>query len=247
MRRPAEPNKREQDGDKHPILCEVCEQRFGRRESQFNSYIFKAFHENDKAEFVYGDWFHYFLTSIAWRTLIMDLADPSTVARIPSRVLSELREAEATMRRYLLGEVGLASLIRNHVFFLVQGDVVSPELAAAGPNFLIRRSVGGYTLWTNDGYSAIIHNLAGVMCVTLIRGNPQDTWDNTKVSPKGGRIKPPQRVRSWIAHDFFGAIIEFSKTNQRMSNKQLSVVEAAIARNPKANSLRFREADRRLN
>jgi hypothetical protein len=127
------------------------------------------------------------------------------------------------------------------------GDVASPKLSAAGPNFLIRRSVGGYTLWTDDGFSAVVHNLAGFFCVTPIRGNPKDTWYNTKISPTGGSIKQPQKVYSWIVHDFFEAIIGFSKSREMMSDKQKAVVEELARQNPTAASLRFWEADRNLN
>jgi hypothetical protein len=246
LRAAMSPNQRMQDGDKHPLLCVDCEQRFGERETKFNNHIFKAFHESDQDTFDYGDWLHYFLTSVAWRTLIMDLADPSTVARIPARVLPELEHAASTMQRYLLGENNLADLVRNHVILFAGAGDYSPQLAAAGPNFIIRRSVGGYTLWSQGGFSCVIHNLAGFFCATHIRGKPSDIWNNTKISPAGGRITQPQKVKSWIVQAFFEDIIEFSKNREMMSDKQLAIVKQAVPPNPTAPSLRFWESDRRL-
>lgn len=244
LRLAASPDRRIQDSDKHPLLCKDCEQRFSERESLFNRHIFKAFHESDQDTFDYDDWLHYFITSLTWRTLILDLADSSTLARIPDSVLPELRASADTMQRYLLGEDKFARQIRNHAVVFTGGDVCSSELAAAGPNFMLRRSAGGYTLWTADGFSAVFHNLAGILCVTHIRGNPRDVWRNTKIDPAGGKIRQPQNVHSWIVHDFLKTIIEFSKT--RVSDNQQSVIENAMRKNPDAASLRFREADRRL-
>jgi hypothetical protein len=246
MRKAMSPNERVQDGDKHPLLCKECEQRFGKCETKFNNHIFKPFHESDQDTFDYGDWLHYFVTSVAWRTLILDLADPSTVVRIPARVLPELEHAASTMQRRLMGDKSTASLIRNHVIVLGGEGQYSPELASAGPNFIIRRSVGGYTIWTEAGFSAVIHNLAGLLCVTHIRGKPTDKWNNTKISPTGGTIKPPQKVKSWIVQAFFEDVIEFSKNRETMSDKQRGIVKKAIPTSSSAASLRFWEADQRL-
>ena len=244
LRRPAEPNQRMQDGDKHPLLCEDCEQRFGERETKFNNHVFKAFHETDIASFDYGDWLHYFITSVTWRTLNMDLADPSTVSRIPLEVLAELEAAAEIMRRYLMGETSLASQIRNHVYLFSGDDSFNPRLAAVGANFLARRSVGGYTLW-RENCSAVYHNLAGFWCVTLIRANPRELWQNTKIQPTGGKYRPPQRVSSWVMDAFMDDIVEFSKSRERMSERQRAIVDKP-PKNPTAPSLRFRKADRRL-
>jgi hypothetical protein len=174
----------------------------------------------------------------------MDLADEATVLRIPATIRSDLENAADTMRQNLLGNKGLADRIDNHAFLFPPDGSCSPELNAAGPSFLIRRSVGGYTLWV-DGFSAVMHNLAGFWCVTHIRVNPKDTWKNTKIDPVGGQFRPPQNVVSWIAHAFFEDIVEFSKKRDNISDKQREIIERAAQRNPNAASLRFWEADQR--
>jgi hypothetical protein len=244
LRRSADPNRRMQDGDKHPLLCEVCEQRFGDRENSFNNHIFKAFHESDIDSFDYGDWLHYFITSVTWRTLIMELADASTASRMPSKVRAEFSDAAEIMRRFLLGESKLASQIRNHVYLFSGEGSYSRELAMAGPHFLIRRSVGGYAIWTESYHSAVQHNLAGFWCVTLINDNPQDVWQNTKIDPSGGTFRPPQKAKSWIAQAFFEDIIESSKIHDKMSERQRAIANKP-PKNPEAASLRFRQFDRR--
>jgi len=112
-------------------------------------------------------------------------------------------------RRYLLGATCLASQIRNHIFLFSGDDQFNPQFAAVGANFLVRRSVGGYTLWMHD-CSAVYHNLAGIWCATLNRAKPREIWQNTKIQPTGGKFRPPQKVSSWVTDIFLEDIVEFS-------------------------------------
>jgi hypothetical protein len=244
MRRPADPNQRFQDGDKHPLLCLDCEAEFSSRERLANDVAFAPFHQTDQSTFEYGPWLHYFLTSVSWRTLVLELSDQSTTERMPEKVLADCHAAEVVMRRNLLGETSLANQIRNHLFLFATGGQFSEKLAKAQPNFMIRRSIGSYALWDGDGHSAIVNNLLGFFFVTIIRGNKKDTWNNTKIDPSGGTFKLGQQATTWIFADFADAILEFSQSNEKLSEKQRGVVAAAVNRNPTAKSNRFREADR---
>lgn len=145
FRNPNCPNQRHQDGDKLPLLCQECEQRFGRAEREFASNVFLPFHERDQNDFSYCEWLHYFMTSLAWRTLVLDLpglqADPAN----PRAVVTGLVEAAETMRQYLLGASSLAASLRNHAVVFTKASSASRELAAIGPNVNVRRSAFGYT------------------------------------------------------------------------------------------------------
>jgi hypothetical protein len=68
-------NKRVQDGGKLPMLCFDCEQRFATAEAPVALQVFQGFHRNDVTTFAYGAWLHYFLASLSWRTLALELAD----------------------------------------------------------------------------------------------------------------------------------------------------------------------------
>lgn len=114
FRNPNNPNKRVQDGDKLPILCMDCERRFGIAESEFGKNIFSAFHKSDCDEFSYGPWLHYFMTSLAWRTLVLDLPGLESEVANPQPVIAEMTTAAETMRQYLLGANNLADCLRNH-------------------------------------------------------------------------------------------------------------------------------------
>ena len=51
FRNPNNPNRRLQDGEKLPLLCAACEQRFGDAEREFATNIFSPFHKTDRDHF----------------------------------------------------------------------------------------------------------------------------------------------------------------------------------------------------
>jgi hypothetical protein len=247
FRNPNNPNQRLQDGDKLPLLCTDCEQRFGNAESQFASNVFLPFHKSDRDEFSYGPWLHYFMTSLAWRTLILDLPGLVSDGANPRAAVAELVAAADTMRQYLLGVGNFAGTLQNHAVVWTQGDSGSAALVAARPNTMIRRSAFGYSILDRQyGYSAILHNLAGLVCFLIVKGNPRDTWCGTKVNPSGGEMRQPQHVDSWLIGDLLSRIIEFARKQAAMSDVQQQRVRDAMRKNPSAPGLRFLELDKRF-
>ena len=246
-RNPNSPNRRLQDGDKFPLLCAACEQRFGDAEREFAANVFSPFHDTDRDHFSYGPWLHYFMTSLAWRTLILDLPELEADAANPRAAVAELGAAAETMRQYLLGASNLAGLLRNHAAVFTKAHSGCAELAAAGPNVMIRRSAFGYSILHQlYGHSGIIHNLGGFMCFLIVKGNPRDTWNQTKVNPAGGEIRQPQRVSSWLMGELLSCIVESAQKLVGMSEAQREKVSAAMRKNPSAPALRFQELDNRF-
>jgi hypothetical protein len=248
FRSPNVPNLRFQDGDKLPLLCGECERRFGNAERSFVNQIFKTFHTTDQDRFAYGPWLHYFMTSLAWRTLILDLPGFESDASVPESLVDSLKQAARTMRGYLLGANNLASTLRNHAFVFTAAYSASAELASAGPKVLIRRSAFGYTLvQKTHGYAAVIHNLAGFLCFLIVKGNPRDVWRNTKLRPNGGEIKQLQHVSSWIMGDVMQFVVESrEKKRDRLSDAQRQKTVDAMKHNPNARGLRFLTSDQQL-
>jgi hypothetical protein len=248
FRDPRNPNRRCQDGDKLELLCTECEQRFGAAEREFAGQIFVHFHNTDQDHFVYGPWLHYFMTSLAWRTLVLDLPGLEAYAANPQPPIGDLTIAAETMRKYLLGASNLGPMLHNHVALFTEGFSCSKEPAAGSPHVSIRRSAGGYTLLDRQcGYLAVLHNLAGFMCFLIIKGNPRDTWYQTKVDPMGGEIRQPQQVSSPFMGDLLNSLFTFNAQRKcELSETQQKKILEAVLRNPTAPSLRFLERDRQL-
>jgi hypothetical protein len=248
FRNPNSINQRLQDGDTLPLTCSECEQLFGAAERSFANEVFLPFHNDNRDEFVYGPWLHYFLSSLAWRTLVLDLPGFESDTLCPEAVRRTLRDICELMRGYLLGSEGVAERIDCHVVAWTQGHVASPQLAAVGPNTMIRRTVFGYTIVDPEtGYSGILHNLAGFMCFLMVGNHPRDKWSGTKVTPSGGEIRQPQNVNSWLMGELLNTIVEKGKRKSELSERQREKMAKAIGRNPTAAALRYLELDKRVN
>lgn len=248
FRNPNDPNVRRQDGDKVPLLCTGCEGRFSTAEREFAAKVFEPFHTRDQDAFDYGEWMQYFLTSLAWRTLVLDLPGITLDASVAKAVVENLRRTEEKAREYLLGANHFAPLFRHHLIVFTKADSCSPDMAALGPNVMFRRSAFGYTLFDKvRGYAAVVHNLAGLICVLIIKGNPQDKWEGTKISPSTGTMKPPHNVSSWIMGDVLEMLQDAKKSQaEKLSDRQQDKIVEAVKKNPNAPALKRHEEDQRL-
>jgi len=239
------PNRRVQDGDKQPLLCQECENRFSIAEKEFAQNIFVPFHKLDQDHFSYGPWLHYFLTSLAWRTLVLDLPGFEADPTITPSLLEPLQASLRTMQSYLRGAAHASDLIRHHMIVWTAAQKCSPELASIGPNVLIRRSTVGYALINKRyGHAAVVHNMAGIIAVLNIKGNPRDNWLNTKVNPTGGVITQPQNVASWVLGDLLDALMDRNRgISTCMSEKQREKILQELQSNSAAGSLRHAMRD----
>lgn len=152
------------------------------------------------------------------------------------------------MQIYLCGATHLGGLLRHHAIIWTGGDRCSAELATVGPNVLIRRSTIGYALIEKqNGFAAVVHNIAGFITILNIKGDPRDTWQNTKIDPVGGQITQPQNVASWIMHDLLEVLIEGQRVvSQGMSERQQRQILDGIASNSAAGSLRHAIRDAQM-
>ena len=69
MRKPADPNRRIQDGFKYPLLCESCEDRFSIYEGAFASSIFHPYLKDKPLTISYDQNCLKFAVSVLWRGL----------------------------------------------------------------------------------------------------------------------------------------------------------------------------------
>ncbi len=242
-------NMRRQDGDKLPLLCFDCEQRFSAAEGKFAKFAFNPFQDNAVPPISYGPWMNYFISSVNWRILYLDNRGFHAEGKYAHDELAILDGAERALADYLLGKRNDIGDIENHIFFFEGATDVSAELVPTEPNTFIRSSTFGYVLFIleHEAYY-ILCNLAGVFIFTLIRKQASDIWENTKVELKGGALSGPQRISSPLMNEIMELMKEQSRI--KISEKQQKKLAADLAANPQkiqqSKALEFRERDRRL-
>ncbi|MBZ9688854.1 hypothetical protein G9F72_021260 [Clostridium estertheticum] len=102
MRNPFNPDERIQDGDKQYLLCGDCEDLFNVSETLFANKIFHPYKGDALKEFKYEEWLSFFISSVNWRNLYLDVLDFKSSNSISEQELDVLVESEEILRDYLL-------------------------------------------------------------------------------------------------------------------------------------------------
>ena len=128
------PNKVIQDGEKHYLLCGDCEDLFSVYETKFANMLFYPYMNNGIKDFAYDEDTYYFLTSVSWRSLYLDILDfveHSQEVGLDINTLENLVQKEKGMRDYLLGIESDIANLEHHIFFfddLVDAQKAYPEM-----------------------------------------------------------------------------------------------------------------------
>lgn len=183
-----EPNKVTQDIEKRFLLCHDCEELFSAKERWFANTIFNPYQEHKKTVFDYDKNLTYFIISLSWRSLYLDLAEYSCDKEFNKDILMILFRAERTMRDYLLGKRQDIDTIENHIFFFDRIKAASNLDDSQQPSIAIHRSISSYTVYYGRT-SFTISNLMGILIVTFYSMDTNEYWNNTKIEVENGIIE----------------------------------------------------------
>jgi len=203
--------KREQDGIKKNLLCEECEGLFSKVEKKFSETIFIPYLKENKTEFDYQEWLNYFVTSVNWRVLYLEVIDYlNGEANITQNNIEEITKITRELGEYLLGNKSFPSSIESHIYFL--NDLSFISHAHLRPISFFRRSVFGFLLEDYEPfeYCYVYSNLAGIIIVTAIKKTKIDIWNNTLIVNQG-KLTTNQLMGSPVLGDL---ILVLEQANQ---------------------------------
>lgn len=182
-----EPNIVAQDIEKHYMLCHDCEELFSARERWFASNIFNPWQDHKQEQFSYDENLTYFIISLSWRSLYLDLEEFSCDPTFDREVLMIMLRAENIMRDYLLEKRQDISDIQNHIFFFDRIETASNYDFDKNPSVAMHRSITSYSAY-NGKTSFTISNLMGIMIVTFYSMDAEEEWINTQIMNGSGTI-----------------------------------------------------------
>ncbi|MCM3294211.1 hypothetical protein M3661_29430 [Paenibacillus sp. MER 180] len=198
--------RREQDGFKKYLLCEKCEGLFSKTEKKFAETIFIPYLKDNQNEFEYQEWLNYFVTSVNWRLLYLELIDYlNKEIDITQNNIEEITKATQDLGGYLLGEKSFPSNVESHIYFL--NDLAFVSHAHLRPISFFRRSIFGFLLENNDpfDYSYVYSNLSGILLVTTIKKTKFDIWRNTLIRDQG-KLTTNQLIGSPVLGDLISVL-----------------------------------------
>lgn len=177
--------KRVQDGFKEKLLCENCEVMFSKAETLFAGRIFRPYLNDYKFEFKYEEWARYFITSVNWRIMYIELMSYLRKTRtISNKNISLITNVIIELRKYLLGEEEFPKGVETHLYFI--NDLAFVNYADLHPISFFKRSIFGSLLESDTyDYCYVYSNLCGILIVTVIKKTNFDRWDNTLINETG--------------------------------------------------------------
>lgn len=214
-----------QDSEKHYLLCGECEDLFSTYETKFANTFFHPYMSGDKKEFHYDKDTYYFLTSVSWRSLYMDILDfvqhPEEVG-IDLDTLNCLIDKEKEMRNYLLHKQPIVPEIEHHVFFLKDVQKISQQYIETRPNTTMHGTIGSYTIFSipYKTYGTLTLML-GILVFTIYNKGKEEFWENTEIKNEEGIIKVEnQHMCSICSSEILEILKRVKKTDEELSDKQ---------------------------
>ncbi|MBZ9688491.1 hypothetical protein G9F72_019360 [Clostridium estertheticum] len=192
------PNKVVQDGEKHYLLCGDCEDLFSIYETKFANTFFHPYMKDNIKEFNYDSNIYYFLTSVSWRSLYLDILDfveHSQELGLDTETLDCLIASEKEMRNYLLKNQSTANGIEHHIFFFEDIKNITNELVETRPHTTFHRGIVSYTFFNKELKTyATITNMMGIILFTLYNKGQNEKWINTEIINGTGVISAENQI-----------------------------------------------------
>ena len=222
------PNKIAQDIEKHFLLCHDCEELFSAKEGWFANVIFNPRQDEGETVFNYDENLTYFIISLSWRSLYLDLEEYVCNPNFDKDILMTLLRAEQTMRDYLLGKRNDIDTIENHIFFFDRIQSVQKSDTSQQPSVAMHRTIGSYTVY-NGKTSFTVSNLMGILIVTFYSEDDNEHWENTKIEISNGTIEAKnQKMISVVGQEIRSFMHQAEKAQQNLSETQKKKINDKI-------------------
>lgn len=205
IRNQQNPNRVAQDIEKHYMLCHECEELFSASERYFANTLFYPYKKDGIDTFNYDEKLFFFLTSLSWRSLYLDIIDFVKEGNLKIDVLNKMIESEKIMREFLLSKRQDIGSIEHHIFFfdrIVKVDTADSILKNGWPHTIIHRSLTTYSGYL-DNTIYTVSNLMGIVVVTLYSKDNDEEWKGTQVfNETNTLVAVKQMVSSRLGNEF---------------------------------------------
>jgi hypothetical protein len=227
VRSATEPNLRKQDLPTYPLLCLKCEGRFSVWEDQFARHIFLPYQENPTDRiFHYNRWLIYFLVSISWRVLAIELE------RLTSEepfLIRESAQAFERWRKFLMGESMKINPYEHRLFFFSAIEIESapPSLPDKFNAYTMR--CFDCSVVSTDTWNRVYALIPGIAFWSTITPPKCKGWPRSSNIVRKGTIATSQRVSDTSFGDFiqYRATAAFEKD---LSDRQKKVVSGSMTK-----------------
>lgn len=224
IRNSEKPNIPAQDSEKHYMLCGKCEDLFSKKETYFANAFFHPYIKGEKTKFNYDSRLFYFLTSLSWRSLHLDIIDFVKNQMVDIDALEYLISCEKIMKDYLQNTRDDIDTIEHHIFFFdkIKEIIGNTEMAELRPHVTFHRGIISYTFCCEDeGTYGTITNMMGIVLITLYKKGSKEKWDRTQILNDTGSIEAKnQIITSVIGNELMHILKTTQSATDSISEKQ---------------------------
>jgi hypothetical protein len=236
MRRNEQPNRRVQDGPKHPWLCDGCEQRFSDWEQPFSEQIFIRAHDidvgNGSPVISYEQWALKFATSISWRALLY-LQSKDGMSELNEAERKACDNAERIWREFLLSNRPHPGSCEQHILMTGLLEAAPPIGLSPNLNRYLTRSVGIDLI--RSSVDILTHVKLGEIIILGFIKNDGPRWKGTKIHLRRGVIGADSIVIPEQMLDYWNAKAnEMRALASELSTKQKQKIHQVLIDNPEA-------------
>jgi len=226
LRGAEDPNIRQQDSKRIPLLCDACEQLFSAWEREFKNQVFDAVKSSDFSQIEYGPWMMRFVVSVSWRVLV---AAQDRLCHEHPRFDGVVNRVSGTWRAFLLGRMSKPGDTQHHVFVLGTPSEMNGRFHPRLLHYLLRGvdatpACSQRQLW-------IYSKLLRVLLFSPLTPSRPAGWINTRIFAGAGRLTSPQTIRMRGFGDFLNDRVEECHIDS-MSQSQLDKIRDAVMKNP---------------
>ena len=192
------PNQRIQDGPKKYLLSTKAELEFSKRERWFANNIFIPYMKLGVTKFEYKEDFAYFIISLLWRVLLVQLKHPNV---IPDKRLDFLTDVESEWKNFL--SKGVYPWLHNDLNVFLTDRISSHNTNGINNDLYFSRMIDATIITNEKGTKVAVYaKFLRFIFWSVVKGDPNDCKD-TKINFIKGTLTTPQLVRD----DFFGGFL----------------------------------------
>ena len=221
-------NLRKEDFPKQKLLCDECETRLSRWETQFSQSIFLPYW-NGKTEFAYDNWLLKFAVSLIWRSGIVQL---ESFRQYKPNLVHHLEHALPVWKGFLLDKVSSPEPYTHHLLFMDFVENVEGGSLPDGFHWYTLRSIDTIIPASSKEVYGYV-KLPAMVFFTGIYPNRLSGWKNTRIFMRGKISASKQRV----SHETFGEfyldrVQQAERLAEMTSSRQREKIAVAIKSNP---------------
>jgi hypothetical protein len=224
------PNKRVQDGYKYYWMCDECEGRLNKWETEFANKIFYPLNSGEVKEVIYDSYLLKFCVSISWRVLNFFLKEKN-ISHFPDNFKKSAENAFNVWKNFLLDKQAHPEDYEQH-FLLMDGikNFTGSGMPTNINRYILRVIDFDAVCGRNSAF--IYSKLQRFIVLGFIEMPFARKWSGTKIHVKHGRVGPEKyEIPALFINYFMEQARKMAELQSSLSENQNKKTEDTFRKN----------------